>query len=117
MKVLYFAWLRERLNRASDEVSPPPEVVTLADLVAWLRSQDEALDLAMTNPAIFKLSRDARTTPKPSGFKPHVVERRNTLGQDGPPVRTAVGPGGAVYGAFLLVTRRRRIHVKQAGLN
>jgi molybdopterin synthase sulfur carrier subunit len=63
MKVLYFAWLRERLNRASDVVSPPPEVVTLADLVAWLRAQDEALDLAMENPAIFKLSRDARIVP------------------------------------------------------
>jgi len=32
VKILYFAWLRERLNRASDEVDPPPEVVTLADL-------------------------------------------------------------------------------------
>ncbi|MHA6297393.1 MoaD/ThiS family protein [Devosia sp. CAU 1758] len=60
MKVLYFAWLRERLNRGSDEVSPPPEVVTMADLVAWLRSRDETLDLAMTNPAIFKFALDAR---------------------------------------------------------
>lgn len=63
MKVLYFAWLRERLNRASDEVSPPPEIITLADLVTWLRARDEALDLAMANPAIFKLSRDARIVP------------------------------------------------------
>ena len=63
MRVLYFAWLRERLNRASDEVSPPPDVKTLADLVNWLRSNDEALDLAMANPAIFKLSRDARIVP------------------------------------------------------
>ncbi|ODT68155.1 MAG: molybdopterin synthase sulfur carrier subunit [Pelagibacterium sp. SCN 63-23] len=63
MKVLYFAWLRERLNRDSDEVSPPPEVKTLGDLVAWLRARDEALDLAMANPAIFKLSRDARIVP------------------------------------------------------
>lgn len=60
MKVLYFAWLRERLNRASEEVDPPAEVVTLADLVAWLRERDEALDHAMDNPSIFKLSRDAR---------------------------------------------------------
>ncbi|UYO01011.1 MAG: MoaD/ThiS family protein [Devosia sp.] len=63
MKVLYFAWLRERLNRASDEVDPPASVVTLADLVAWLRSRDEALDLAMAVPAMFKLSRDARIMP------------------------------------------------------
>jgi sulfur-carrier protein len=60
MKILYFAWLRERLNRPSDEVTPPPEVVTLADLIDWLRTQDEALDLAMADPSIFKLSRDAR---------------------------------------------------------
>lgn len=61
--VLYFAWLRERLNRASDEVTPPAEVVTLADLVAWLRSRDEALDLAMSDPSLFKVSRDARIVP------------------------------------------------------
>ena len=63
MKVLYFAWLRERLNRASDEITPPSEIVTLNDLVAWLRSRDEALDLAMDNPAIFKLSINARIVP------------------------------------------------------
>jgi len=60
MKVLYFAWLRERLNRASDDVSPPAHVRTLEDLVAWLRANDEALDLAMANPKQFKLSRNAR---------------------------------------------------------
>jgi molybdopterin synthase sulfur carrier subunit len=63
MKILYFAWLRERLGRPSDEVSPPPDVVTLADLVGWLRSRDEALDLAMVDTTIFKLSRDARIVP------------------------------------------------------
>jgi len=63
MKILYFAWLRERLNRASDEVTPPPHVVTLSDLVAWLRTEDEALDVAMENPAIFKLSINARIVP------------------------------------------------------
>ena len=36
----------------------------------------------------------------PAGFKPHVVERRDTLGQDGPPVRTAVHASGVVYAAF-----------------
>ena len=63
MKILYFAWLRERLNRASDEVSPPAGVKTLADLVAWLRTNDEALDLAMENPKQFKLSKNARIVP------------------------------------------------------
>ncbi len=63
MKILYFAWLRERLNRASDDVTPPAEVRTLADLIAWLRAKDEALDLAMANPKQFKLSKNARIVP------------------------------------------------------
>lgn len=63
MKILYFAWLRERLNRAGDEVFPPSDVKTLADLVTWLRTNDEALDLAMANPAQFKLSKNARIVP------------------------------------------------------
>ena len=63
MKILYFAWLRERLNRASDEVTPPSDVETLTDLIAWLRANDEALDLAMANPKQFKLSKNARIVP------------------------------------------------------
>jgi molybdopterin synthase sulfur carrier subunit len=63
MKILYFAWLRERLNRASDDVSPPADVKTLVDLIAWLRANDEALDLAMANPKQFKLSKNARIVP------------------------------------------------------
>ena len=63
MKILYFAWLRERLNRASDEVTPPSDVKTLTDLIAWLRANDEALDLAMGNPKQFKLSKNASIVP------------------------------------------------------
>jgi molybdopterin synthase sulfur carrier subunit len=63
MKILYFAWLRERLNRESDEVAPPSEVRTLTDLVSWLRANDEALDFAMANPKQFKLSKNARIVP------------------------------------------------------
>jgi hypothetical protein len=50
--------------------------------------------------ATIELAANARTKPAPAGFTRHVVEHRETLGQDGPPVRTAVHAGGAVYGAF-----------------
>lgn len=63
MKILYFAWLRERLNRASDEVTPPSDVTTLEELVTWLRANDETLDLAMANPRQFKISKNARIVP------------------------------------------------------
>lgn len=39
MRVLYFAWLREKTGRAEEEVSPPPEVATVALLVDWLAAR------------------------------------------------------------------------------
>ena len=60
MKVLYFAWLRERLNRGEEEVTPPADVVTVGDLIAWLRGNDEAADLAMAKPELVKAAIDTR---------------------------------------------------------
>jgi hypothetical protein len=50
--------------------------------------------------ASVELSQNARAAPAPGGFASHVIERRATTGQDGPPVRTAVHPSGVVYAAF-----------------
>ena len=63
MKILYFAWLRERLNRGEEEVSPPPEVQTISDLIGWLRARDEAANLAMQKPEIIKAAIDAKIVP------------------------------------------------------
>lgn len=60
MKILYFAALRERLNRNEEEVDPPPHVRTIADLIAWLRDRDEAAELAMERPGIINAAIDAR---------------------------------------------------------
>ena len=37
MQILYFAWLRERVGVAAEEVSPPAEVTSVAALIDWLR--------------------------------------------------------------------------------
>lgn len=64
MKILYFAWLRERLNRSEEELDLPAEVVTSADLLTWLASRDEGFALAMNGkPGQFKVSLDARIRP------------------------------------------------------
>ena len=36
MRVLYFAWVRQRVGLAEEEVAPPPEVTDIAGLMAWL---------------------------------------------------------------------------------
>lgn len=39
MKILYFAWLRTRIGCAEEHISPPAEVATVADLLAWLEGR------------------------------------------------------------------------------
>lgn len=48
LRVLYFASVREMVGMGEEEVSPPPEVATVAALVDWLsgRSEGHARGLA-----------------------------------------------------------------------
>ena len=63
MKILYFAWLRERINRGSEEVDPPAEVVTIADLIDWLAARDDAFAHAVDRRDLIRSARDARLVP------------------------------------------------------
>jgi sulfur-carrier protein len=39
VKVLYFAWLRERIGRGEERLDVPASVETIADLVSWLKAR------------------------------------------------------------------------------
>jgi sulfur-carrier protein len=39
VRILYFAWLRERVGTGEEAVTLPPEVATVAGLTAWLRGR------------------------------------------------------------------------------
>jgi molybdopterin synthase sulfur carrier subunit len=39
MRLLYFAWVKEKVGVASEEVAPPPDVATVAELMTWLKSR------------------------------------------------------------------------------
>lgn len=36
MRILYFAWLREKVGHAEEELTPPASVASVAALVDWL---------------------------------------------------------------------------------
>lgn len=42
MRVLYFAWLRERIGEGSETVTPPETVRTARDLAGWLAQRSPA---------------------------------------------------------------------------
>ncbi len=50
MRVLYFAWMRQRVGVAEEEVSPPPEVRDVAGLVAWLSARSPGHAAAFAQP-------------------------------------------------------------------
>ena len=39
MKLLYFAWLKQKTGVGEEEVTLPPEVTTVAELLDWLPSR------------------------------------------------------------------------------
>lgn len=58
MKVLYFAWLRERLNRGEDNFDVPETIETVSDLMAWMSENDEATELAFSDPRLIRVAID-----------------------------------------------------------
>ena len=41
MRALYFAWVREHIGKAEEEIAPPETVKTVGELMCWLGSQGE----------------------------------------------------------------------------
>ena len=58
MKALYFAWVRERVGRAEEELDPPPTVATVGDLIAWLSERGEGYARAFDKPAAVRVALD-----------------------------------------------------------
>lgn len=58
IKLVYFAWVRERVGLAEETVTPPAGVATIADLVAWLKTRDEGYEAAFANAAIVRAAID-----------------------------------------------------------
>ncbi len=49
MKALYFAWVRETIGVAEEEISPPDGVKTIGDLIGWLRDKGDGYETAFEN--------------------------------------------------------------------
>jgi sulfur-carrier protein len=58
VRALYFAWVRERVGRAEEELDPPPTVSTVGDLVAWLSQRSEDYARAFDKPAAVRVALD-----------------------------------------------------------
>lgn len=54
MKVLYFAWLRQKVGLAEEEVAPPEGVRDVASLIDWLAARSPGHAEAFANRAVVR---------------------------------------------------------------
>jgi molybdopterin synthase sulfur carrier subunit len=60
VKLLYFAWVRERIGKSDEEVAPPATVSTVAELMAWLAGRGEEYAYAFENPKVIRAAIDRK---------------------------------------------------------
>ncbi len=58
MKLMYFAWVRERIGKAEEVIEPPAAVSTVGDLIAWLSSRGEEYAHAFETPKVIRAAID-----------------------------------------------------------
>ncbi len=58
LDILYFAWVREGTGTGQERIDPPAEVVTVADLVAWLARRGEGYASVLSDPAKLRAAVD-----------------------------------------------------------
>jgi molybdopterin synthase sulfur carrier subunit len=64
VKLVYFAWVRERVGVPEEEIEPPAGVATVADLVRWLKGRGEEYAYAFENEGVVRAAVD-RVHAKP----------------------------------------------------
>jgi molybdopterin synthase sulfur carrier subunit len=60
LRILYFAWVRERVGKAEEMLEPPASVVTVADLIDWLSARGEEYAHAFEQAKVIRTAIDKR---------------------------------------------------------
>ena len=58
MKIVYFAWVRERVGKAEETVEPPAGIATVGDLMGWLAGRGEEYAYAFANRKVIRAAID-----------------------------------------------------------
>ena len=58
MKLLYFAWVRQKIGKNEETLALPPSVATIADLAAHLRGQGPGYADAFADAALLRAARN-----------------------------------------------------------
>jgi molybdopterin synthase sulfur carrier subunit len=56
VKLIYFAWVRERIGLPEEDVELPAEMRTVRDLLLWLRERGEGYEEALRHPETIRVA-------------------------------------------------------------
>lgn len=58
MRLLYFAWVKEKAGIAAEDVEPPQTVATIVDLIAWLKTRGPEFENAFARSEVIRAAID-----------------------------------------------------------
>jgi molybdopterin synthase sulfur carrier subunit len=58
LRILYFAWVRERIGKAEETIAPPVDIHTVGELMTWLAGRGEEYAHAFDQPAVIRAAID-----------------------------------------------------------
>ena len=61
--VLYFAWVKEKVGIGEEQLSPPDNVNTISDFIAWLETQSPGHASAFSDKSQIRIALDQLHVP------------------------------------------------------
>ena len=56
MKLVYFAWVRERIGKAGEDIDLPVEGKTVGDLLLFLKARGYGYEQALQHPEVIRVA-------------------------------------------------------------
>jgi molybdopterin synthase sulfur carrier subunit len=69
VKLRYFAWVRERVGKAEEELDVPGNIATVADLMRWLAARGDDYAHAFENAKVIRAALDHQHVPPQTPLK------------------------------------------------
>jgi sulfur-carrier protein len=57
-KLVYFAWVRERIGKSEEALELPEDIVSVHDLLAWLQGRGDGYAAALVHPEVIRVAID-----------------------------------------------------------
>lgn len=74
MKLVYFSWIRERLDIAEEEAELPENVKTLGDLLAWQKTRGEEFESVFAHEKVVRVALNQEHVDDPATSLDGVAE-------------------------------------------